>query len=201
MASLRNSSLNMSVSKLTKSNYDNWSIQIKTLLGAQDVWDIVETGYVEPENVALLTVQQLKLSKEKKVADKSTLYILIQGVDEVGFEKVAEAITSKEARGILQTTYKGADRVKQIRLQTLRGEFEMLRMNNTEGVSDYITIVQTITNQLKRNGESLSKQRVVEKILRSLTDTFENVVCAIEESKDLTELTVDELAGLLLAHE
>jgi gag-polypeptide of LTR copia-type/Domain of unknown function (DUF4219) len=201
MTSLRNSSLNMSVSKLTKSNYDNWSIQIKTLLGAQDVWDIVETGYVEPENVALLTVQQLKLSKEKKVADKSTLYILIQGVDEVGFEKVAEAITSKEARGILQTTYKGADRVKQIRLQTLRGEFEMLRMNNTEGVSDYITIVQTITNQLKRNGESLSKQRVVEKILRSLTDTFENVVCAIEESKDLTELTVDELAGLLLAHE
>jgi gag-polypeptide of LTR copia-type/Domain of unknown function (DUF4219) len=201
MTSLRNSSLNMSVSKLTKSNYDNWSIQIKTLLGAQDVWDIVETGYVEPENVTLLTVQQLKLSKEKKVADKSTLYILIQGVDEVGFEKVAEAITSKEARGILQTTYKGADRVKQIRLQTLRGEFEMLRMNNTEGVSDYITIVQTITNQLKRNGESLSEQRVVEKILRSLTDTFENVVCAIEESKDLTELTVDELAGLLLAHE
>jgi hypothetical protein len=42
---------------------------------------------------------------------------------------------------------------------------------------------------------------VVEMILRSLTDTFENVVCAIEESKDLEELTVDELAGLLLVHE
>jgi hypothetical protein len=41
----------------------------------------------------------------------------------------------------------------------------------------------------------------VEKILRSLTDTFKNMVCAIEESKDLAELFVDELAGLLLAHE
>jgi gag-polypeptide of LTR copia-type len=41
----------------------------------------------------------------------------------------------------------------------------------------------------------------VEKILRSLTDTFENVVCAIEESKDLAEITVDELASSLLAHE
>jgi hypothetical protein len=42
---------------------------------------------------------------------------------------------------------------------------------------------------------------VVEKILRSLTDTFKNVVCTIEESKDLVELIVDELAGSLLAHE
>jgi gag-polypeptide of LTR copia-type len=66
----------------------------------------------------------------------------------------------------------------------------MLKMNNTEGVSDYITRVQIIMNQLKRNGESLSEQRVVEKILRLLTDTFENVVCAIEESKDLADLTV-----------
>jgi gag-polypeptide of LTR copia-type len=53
----------------------------------------------------------------------------------------------------------------------------MLRMNNTAGVSSYITRVQTVTNQLKRNGESLSEQRVVEKILKSLTDTFENVIC------------------------
>jgi hypothetical protein len=61
------------------------------------VWDIVETEYVEPENDALLTVQQLKLLKEKKVADKTTLYILYQGVDEAEFEKVVKSITSKEA--------------------------------------------------------------------------------------------------------
>jgi hypothetical protein len=83
------------------------------------VWDIVEIGYVEPENVALLTVQQLNLLKEKKVADKTTLYILYQGIDEARFEKVAGTITSKDACEILQTAYKGADRVKQIRLQTL----------------------------------------------------------------------------------
>jgi transcriptional regulator with GAF, ATPase, and Fis domain len=77
----------------------------------------------------------------------------------------------------------------------------MLRMNNTEGVLDYIIRVQIVTNQLKRNRESLSEQRVVEKILRSLTDTFKNMVCAIEESKELTELSVNELASSLLAHE
>jgi gag-polypeptide of LTR copia-type len=55
-------------------------------------------------------------------------------------------------------------------------------------------------NQLKRNEESLSEQKVVERILRSLIDTLENIVCVIEESKDLANLTVDELAGSLLAH-
>ena len=42
---------------------------------------------------------------------------------------------------------------------------------------------------------------VVEKIWRSFTDNFENVICAIEELKDLTKFTVDELSGSLEAHE
>jgi len=36
--------------------------------------------------------------------------------------------------------------------------------------------------------------------LRWLTDHIENIVCAIEESKDLTTLSVEELAGSLEAH-
>jgi len=58
-----------------------------------------------------------------------------------------------------------------------------------------------VVNKLSQNGESLLSNRVVEKILRSLTDNFENIVCAIEESKDLSTLTVEELADSLETYE
>ena len=118
-----------------------------------------------------------------------------------GFEKIARATTSKEAWDTLEKVFKGTDRVKQVRLQNLRGELESMKMKESENISNYITRVQTVENQLNRNEEMLPEKRVVEKILRSLTDNFENVICAIEESKDLTKFTVDELAGSLEAHE
>jgi len=49
-----------------------------------------------------------------------------------------------------------------------------------------------VANQLSRNEETLPASQVVEKILKSLTEDFENVVCVIEESKDLSMLTVEE---------
>ena len=45
--------------------------------------------------------------------------------------------TSKEAWVILQKLYKGDECVKQMKLQTLRGEFESLCMNDSKSISDY----------------------------------------------------------------
>ena len=62
-----------------------------------------------------------------------------------------------------------------MRLQTLRDELESMKMKETEGVAEYITRVETVTNQLARNGETLSASRVVEKIMRSLIEDFDGV--------------------------
>ena len=42
---------------------------------------------------------------------------------------------------------------------------------------------------------------MVEKVLRSFPSKFDSIVAAIEESKDLSILSLDELMGSLLSHE
>ena len=174
---------------------------MKAFLGSQDAWEVVEEGFEEPNDTTGYTAAQNKALKEARSKDKAALYMLFRAVDESGFEKIARATTSKEAWDTLEKVFKGTDRVKQVHLQTLRGKLESMKMKESENVSDYITRVQTVANQLNRNGEMFPDTRVVEKILRSLTDNFKNVVCAVEESKDLAKFIVDQLASSLEAHE
>jgi len=55
--------------------------------------------------------------------------------------------------------FKGVNRVRQMHLQSVRGELEAMKMNDLEDISNYITRVQIIT------GETLTDVRIVEKIL------------------------------------
>ena len=54
---------------------------------------------------------------------------------------------------------------------------------------------------MRINDETLEDKRFVEKILRSLTRNFKYVVVAIEESNDLSSLSLERLLGTLQSHE
>ena len=88
-----------------------------------------------------------------------------------------------------------------MKLQALRRDFETLAMKNGESIADFLSRAMAIVSQMRSYGEQVSDETIVAKVLRSLTPKFDHVVAAIEESKDLSVLSVDELMGSLQAHE
>ncbi|CAH9092344.1 unnamed protein product [Cuscuta europaea] len=110
----------LQVPPLKKENYDNWTIRMKAILGSEDVWDMVEEGFEEPDDINALNQNQKNALRSTKKKDQKALSIIYQALDEVIFAKVACATTSKEAWEILENSFKGVDKVKKVKLQSLR---------------------------------------------------------------------------------
>ncbi|XP_074362350.1 uncharacterized protein LOC141702590 [Apium graveolens] len=101
----------------------------------------------------------------------------------------------------MKTKCQGNARVKKAQLNRLRRNFEVLEMQRDEPVADYFSRVMIIANDMRNCGEDMHDSKIVEKILRTLTDKWNFIVCSIEESKDIGELSVDTLQSSLLVHE
>jgi GTP1/Obg family GTP-binding protein len=91
---------------------------------------------------------------------------------------------SKDAWDALQNGYQGNAKVLTIKFQTLCRNFESLMMKEGDFMHDYFSNMLDIVKQIRKFGENLSKQKVVEKILRSMPKKYDHVVAAIEESKE-----------------
>ena len=74
-------------------------------------------------------------------------------------------------------------------------------MKDGESMKDDSSKVMKVVNQMKIYGDIILDQRIVQKVLVSLTKHFNTIISIIEESRDLSNLSVTELFGSLLAHE
>lgn len=83
----------------------------------------------------------------------------------------------------------------------LMREFEVLKMKEDEVMKDYVDKLMKIVNQVRLLGAELSDARIVEKVLVSIPERFESKILALEESKDLTAMSLQELVNALQALE
>ncbi|TXG51086.1 hypothetical protein EZV62_023610 [Acer yangbiense] len=178
-------------------HYDHWSMLMENFLRSREYWSLVETGYVEPEDGASLTDAQQKKLEEEKLKDLKVKNYLFQAIDRTILETILQKDTSKQIWDSMKRKYEGNERVKRSILQALRKEFETLEMKSGEGVSDYFSRVMSVANKMRVHGEQMRDVTIVEKILRSLSDKFNYIVCSIEESKDIDRLLIDELQSSL----
>lgn len=64
-------------------------------------------------------------------------------MDKSIFPRIASCTTTKDAWKALKDGYQGSNQVKQVRIQTLKRDFENLKMNDEDKVANYYVRVQT----------------------------------------------------------
>ncbi|KAK2969744.1 hypothetical protein RJ640_015888 [Escallonia rubra] len=93
-------------------NFEFWSIKMKTLFKSQDLWELVENGYADPDE------ENNNILKENKKKDNKALLFIQQAVHETIFSRIAAATTSNEAWEILHKEFQGSSKVIIVKLQS-----------------------------------------------------------------------------------
>ncbi|KAK3002299.1 hypothetical protein RJ639_021616 [Escallonia herrerae] len=168
-----------------ENNFAMWKHLMELRLRSGGYGEILEKGFVEKDK---LTDEE----KRRQVCDRSVnekaLFLICQSV----LEKIFHAKTAKDAWSILLKTYEGANPVKRTRLQGLKRQFEQIEQKE-ENIHDYFSRIEKLVNEMKNNGDEITDKDVLEKIMRTMSSQFDYVVTAIEESKDLNTMTLNDL--------
>ena len=164
----------------------------------ESIWDSVENGYVKPITAkskwdkAALTIVN---------ANSKAINAIFCGVSHDEFHRISHVKTAKEAWTILETIYEGTKKVKDMKLQMLTTRFEELEMRDDEAFDSFYGKLNEIVIAKLKFREKIEDSKVVRKILRSLPESFKAKVTAIEDSKDLDEIKIQELIGSLQTYE
>eukprot|EP00253_Pinus_taeda_P024015 PITA_24015 len=156
-------------------NFVYWKVRVIAYLQSlgTEVWDIIDTGNNFPS-----TTPTDPAEKKKYETNAKAVNTLLGCLSQSEFVKV-----------------------KQAKLQTLRIQYENLKMYNDESVANYFLRVYEIANCMKNLGEEIKEAVVVEKVLISLSSRFESKVYVIEEKENLQNLKMSQLHGILTAYE
>ncbi|KAJ8643914.1 hypothetical protein MRB53_005662 [Persea americana] len=136
--------------------------------------------------------------RQRKSKAKASLFAAISSSI---FTKVMTLKTTKGIMDFLKKEYEGNERVKGMQVLNLIKDFEMQRMKESETIKDYSDRLLDIVNKVRLLGTDFSDSRIVQKILVTVPEKFEATISSIENSKDVSSITLAELLNALQAQE
>ncbi|KAI5337779.1 hypothetical protein L3X38_017050 [Prunus dulcis] len=178
-------------------NYEFWKIRMRTIFKSHGIWNLVEKGLLIPDSKAAEEESSDSEMVSLLMKDAKALGIIQAAVSDDIFPRISNEETSKGAWDILHQEFHGDKQVRSIMLQGLRRDFEYTRMRDDEILSGYITRLLELVNQMKGYGEDLTKGRIVQKLLISLTKEFDPVCYVIEQTRDIETIEVQEVIAAL----
>ncbi|KAL0419752.1 UNVERIFIED_CONTAM: hypothetical protein Sradi_1388700 [Sesamum radiatum] len=118
----------ISVPIFSSQNYDYWAIKMKTNFQSKKLWNVVE-GVTLLEDFSTSSSTEKGKLENKKAKDSEALYYIQTAMAHHILSRISVATSAKEAWSILHKEYQGSAKVRNIKLQTLRRDFE----NDNEG--------------------------------------------------------------------
>ncbi|KAE8771900.1 retrotransposon protein [Hordeum vulgare] len=178
--------MSTSVPLLTGENYTTWAIKVEADLDAAGLWEAM----VPPEEAASAVIAK---------KDKPARAYLLRALADDLLLQVASKKTAAEIWASLRARFVGADRVRAARLGTLRGEFELLRMAESETLDAFAGRLGGMATRYAALGSTLEDSALVKKLLDSVPDRLYAAVAGIEQFCDVSEMLSEDALGRLKA--
>jgi len=185
----------------TGQNYGVWAVKMETYLKAFDLWEIVESDRQPTPLGNNPTIAQMKFFNEEKAKRFKALTCLHNAVSEEIFTRIMACKSAKETWDKLKAEFHGDEKSRKMQVLNLRRQFEGLKMRETDTIKDFSSQISKLVNQVRLLGEDFPDSRIVEKVLVSLPEKFEHKICSLEDSKDFSEMSLQELVNALQAVE
>ncbi|GKV42183.1 hypothetical protein SLEP1_g49620 [Rubroshorea leprosula] len=190
-------------------NYNYWKNKMKVfmLVNVPKAWIVTMKGPYVPMKV----VGESEVPKEevewndkdlvKIMINNKAIYMLQCALNPTEFHRVSGCDTAKEMWDMLEVTHQGTSQVKESKINRLIYMCELFKMKPKESIQDMYKRLNDIVTNLKALGKVYHSQEVMRKVLKSLPKNWEAKKTAIEESKDLNTLKLEDLIGKLMTYE
>ncbi|XP_073139041.1 uncharacterized protein [Henckelia pumila] len=195
---------------LDGSNYAIWKVRMRVYIKSIDekAWQRVLQGWSPPRKTDgegnFLLKPETDWNAEETAAsnmNNKALNVIFTSLDSNMFALVTNCVCAKQAWEKLQMHCDGSESVRRTKRRILTTQFENLRMEESETIDEYERRLRKIENEAIDLGDAISNKRLVSKVLRSLPERFQMKICVIDESKDTSILSLDELMSSLRTYE
>ncbi|GJT76270.1 hypothetical protein Tco_1042995 [Tanacetum coccineum] len=188
-----------------------WKNRFETYVKSKDLdlWHVITNGDFQPivQNPETKLDEVIPFEKQtddlkKKLAKNNEAKMVIyNALPRKEYERIFMCNTAKEIWKTLLITHQGNSQVKDNKIDLLVQQYEQFVIFEDESIDSAFARFNTIITSLKALDEGYSSKNYVRKFLRALHPKWRAKVTAIEESKDLTSLSLDELIGNLKVYE
>ena len=139
--------------------------------------------------------------KEDASLDINLQMILVDSLDPIKYNHVVNYKDAKHIWETIKTMNEETQEVRENRPEILTSEYEHFKSTSGEGLSEVFERYNKVINKLNLHGEFYTQKEINIKFLLALPTHLEHRITAIRESRDMNEVSLERLYGVLNTYE